>query len=355
MKFSFSCIMHSLLLYLGCTGNKTKQSETKVDSVPCTYVGDTIAYSIVVETDSVTSTSEDGGWAPDEFRSKHYDEWVVVSQAIDIQQNGNGNIDFSKIDKLVRQYIKKKKIRLPLEKCRRIKRIDEICQSKFDISGYDESNLGMHIADGTGRLFTMYVNWLYQREARRVLRKNRMINIDRELKLYTKLNDAFMEVCDSIAYCTAGSGAWVTWSQVQYFSENFNRNMYQAILGAKVETGMELDVPLAQFDRECKAMIYNYQPYEAEQPRDATRIMEKYRKAFHNWYTYRKSVASRLRNGKFKKAYQSITYSNARLHFLHLKNRFNDMGMMSSYMSELCLPENCSNKELLEFNFENKD
>lgn len=353
MKFRLACIMLSSLLIIGCTGNKTQPVKKNTDSVKC---NDTIPDSLkVVETDSATTTSEDGGWAPDQFRAEHYDEWVVVNQAIEIQQNSNGDIDFSKIDKLVREYVKKKNIRLPLDKCKRIGRIKEICNSEFDISGYDLSNMGEHIADGTRRLFNMYVNWLYLDEAKKVLRNKRInINIDKELKLYGKLNDGMSDVCDSIAYCMAGSGSWMAWSKIQDISDNFFQDMYKAILGAKDEPRKGIDVPLDKFDWECKTLIQTYNRYEEDQPKDPAPTVKRFQKAFHEWYAYRKSVASKLRNGNLKKAYQAITYSNARIYFLHLKNRFNDIGMMSSFIEEVCLDENCTNQELLEYNYERK-
>lgn len=89
---------------------------------------------------------DDYDWTPEEFKNEHHDEWVVVKQSINIQQR-EGKIGFNKIDSLVKEYIQTKKIKLPKDKYLQIKKIEDICVTKFDISGYDDSNMGMHIAE----------------------------------------------------------------------------------------------------------------------------------------------------------------------------------------------------------------
>lgn len=330
---------------LCCTGyaqHEDSISQTPEDTIP-----------VVVTADSISLASEDIDWTLDEFKKHHYDEWVVVKQTIDLQQK-KGDSAFPDIDKLVREYIVQKKVRLPSDRCKQIKKIDEICKSKFDLSQYDYSNMGMHIADGTSRTFDMYIDWLYRQEAARLPGDEWCIDIDKELELFGKLNDALYDICDSIAFCMAGSGAWAAWSNIHSLSIDFCTYTYQAVLGVKPDTGRELDVPLDMFDDECAALVKNYKPYEDDQPIDATPIVSRYQATFHRWHAYRKSVAAGLKDRRLKKYYESITYSYARTHLLHLKNRYNDIGMTSSSMAEVCLDYNCSNKELLEYSFEKK-
>ena len=315
-------------------------------------------YQGIEEDSSLVSESDAYDWTPEEFKKEHHDEWVVVKHSIDIQQR-EGDTDFSQIDKLVKDYIVAQKIDQPKDKTLQIKKISEICASKFDIDGYDGSNMGEHIADGTRRLFDMYVNWLYEQEAKKVLEKTKIVDIKKELELYKNLYDATYNLCDSVEGCMGGSGGWVAFSQLHDLTICYEKLMYQVIIGSPIKTGKELDVPLEVFDKECTALIANYEPYEDdpyedEQPKEVAPIVNKYNQAYHSWYEYRKSVASKMSNKKFKEAYNSITYSYPRIYLLHLKNRFSDIGLMSNDMFEVCLDEDCSNKELLEFNYEEK-
>lgn len=296
---------------------------------------------------------DDYDWTPEKFKTDHPDEWAVVRPAINEQQKESG-IDFSQIDILVKGYISKKGISLPADIAGQIKGIEEICISRFDISGYDDTNMGMHIADGTRRLFDMYINWLYEQEAGKINLDKKLIDMEKELSLFQVLNDALYDVCDSVAFCMEGSGGWIAASLIHGLSIDFDKYMNQAIIGITIEKEMGMDVPLDAFDQECQALIDNYHPYEDGQTRDATQIVNRFNHAFHDWYSYRKAIASELEDLQFKKAYESITYSYARTHFLHLKNRYNDIGMMGGDMIELCLDSDCTNEELLEFNYERK-
>lgn len=308
----------------------------------------------IEKSDSDQSASmDDYDWTPEEFKTEHPDEWTVVKPAINVQQR-DGDIDFNEIDILIKDYLVKKKITLPVDKSSQIKTIEKICISQFDISGYDESNMGMHIADGTRRLFEMYINWLYEKEATRTNNDKMLVDLEMEHIKFKCLNDALYDVCDSVASCMSGSGGWVASSQIHDLSIGFCKYMNQAILGETIEKKREMDVPLNLFDEECKALIDNYKPYEDYQPQDPSLIVNRYKIAFHDWYTYRKVVASKFKDSTFKKAYESITYRYARTHFLHLKNRYSDIGLMSNDMVESCLDDDCSNNELLKFNYEKK-
>lgn len=335
-----------LALMFGCSAFTGTKSVRENDS-----------HATHIEEDSTSTKSsvediDEYERVPDEFKAEHPDEWAVVNASINIQQKGE-DIDFGKIDKLVKEYIAKKKIPLPRDVDKRIKCIEDVCRTKFNIEGYDDSNMGLLLANGTSCLFDMYINWLYEKEARKILSRNRLVDIEREQILYNNLNDAMYDVCDSVAFCMGGSGYWYGATQIHNISIGFHKCMYQAILGANLEKKRELDVPLDLFDKECKALNDNYEPLD-DRPKDVSHIVNRFKNAFHSWYAYRKSVAANLRDKSFKKAYESITYSYARIHFLHLKNRFSDIGLMSDDMVELCLTDDCSNQELLDFNYEAK-
>ena len=344
MKYSVLPVLLPLMFMFGCSTNSGTKSENDSDSV-----------AVQMEKDSLSaeSAADDIDWAPEEFKAEHPDEWAVVNSAINIQQM-DGNADFGKIDILVKDYLKKKKISLPTDIVKQIEFIEEVCRTKFDISSYDLSNMGMHVADGTRRLFDSYIDWLYESEAKKVLVRDKFVNIDRELKMYENLNDAIFAVCDSVTFSIAGSGGWIAGAQIHDISIDFHRCLCQAVIGATFEKKCELDVPLDLFDKECEALNDSYDPYDDDQPKDVSHIVNRFKNAFHSWYAYRKSVAASLKDAKFKKAYESITYGFARLHFLHLKNRYSDIGMMDGSMEDLCLKEDCSNKELLDFNYESK-
>lgn len=293
------------------------------------------------ENESVTDPLSSANWIPIEFKEKHYDEWLVVKLALDIQLEGDGCVDCSRIDKLVLDYIAKKGIILPTDSLKRIQEIESICQSKFDVGGYDTSNMGNQIADGMMLVFDFYVSWLYEQEAVRALDRNHLIDLDKELYLYGKLNDALFDVCDSVAQCLDGSQAWMGWHQIKELYTCFETDTYKTILGDCYNKVKEIDSLLDVFDAACEQL-------EAE---DAAGIVERFKMSFHDWYDYRKSVASGMQDGSFKRAYESITNHYGRTHLIHLKNKFNDIGPMSDYVSEHCLQYDCTDGELIGFDF----
>ena len=297
------------------------------------------------------------GWEsaiPESFREEHYEEWKVVYLVDSIFELSGEEVDYAKVDSIVTGYIESEGIGMPSDRCARIRKIDELCKENFDISEYDYSNFGMMVAERTSWQFESYEVWLYGQEARKVLRKTKLVDIEKEMRLYGELNYALFDVCDSVAHAIEGSGSWIAVTGILCMPGIFERSMYRAILGLNPETGNELDVPLDLFDRECRMLVENYKPGYGKEPIDADRVVEKYRKAFHTWYAYRKSVASRLTDAKFKRAYESITYSEARAQLIDLKNRYNNYGVTSDVMLEMCLDKDCSDQELLNFNYEKR-
>lgn len=291
------------------------------------------------------TSKDDIEWAPAEFKNARPMEWDVVNKCINIQQKEVAT-DFTAIDKLVQGYVNLMEIALPTDASMRIKCIEEVCETKFDISGYDDSNWGMHIAAGTCNLFKRYINWLYENEAMKVLAVNKIVDTEREEKLFGALNDAMAVVCDSLAFCMEGSGGWCGWIQIDDIDIDFNKCMYQAIMGVETEKMPEMDVPLELFDAECDLWNKNYASCYEDRPIDVSEKIDRFKNAYHAWYEYRKDVANSLKDSDFKKIYESITYSFARLHFVHLKNRFNDIGMG---WDEECLSDDCTDQELLEY------
>ncbi len=285
--------------------------------------------------------------SPKEFKTEQPDEWVVVNNAIDIQKNDD-TINFRKIDKLVREYISKQNINLPADSVSQIVTIENICKSKFDTFGYDMSEMGMHVADGINRLFAMYINWLYHNEADKVLRKTKIVDLEKELTLYGNLYDAAYNVCDFVALCMSGSGRWCAISHLHFLTLNFNKQMCLAIIHSQTEITKELVVSLDMFDEECQKLI---EFYDAEK---MSHIVNHFKNVFHTRYAHRQSVASKLTDPKFKRAYESITYGNARTLLIYIKNRFVSMRMMSNSEYETCIDDDCSNQELLEFSYEKR-
>lgn len=274
------------------------------------------------------SSSNDSVWAPEGFKTEHPDEWTVVNTAINIQQR-DGETDFAEIDKLVKEYLTKAEIALPSDAAMRIQCIDEVCRGRFDISNYDNSNAGMLIADGSRRLFDKYINWLYEKEARVVLGQNKFVDVEREMELFKGLNDALYDVCDSVAFRMDGSGGWCGASQIEDLSIDYNRCMWQAIMGISSEHSTGSDISLDLFDKECESLNESYEPYDDNQPKDVSEIINRFKSAFHSWYMYRKSVAENLEDENFKTNYESITDNFARIHFIHLKNEFSDIGLQN--------------------------
>lgn len=302
------------------------------------------------------SNRDEYDWTPEEFKKQHYEEWLVVKPAINIQQKQDVAIDFAAIDTLIREYINRNSIKLADNKFEEIVQIEQICKTKFNIQDYDDSNMGMFIADGTRRLFDMYVNWLYQQEAEAYINIAPCIDFDKEFELYTQLNDAVYDICDSVCFKMGGSGAWITSSGIHDIEIDYHRSIYLSVIGAKLPERKTLDVPLELFDKECKMLADGYVPLDEDvMPAiDPYSLVNRYRSAFYEWYNYRQAQANTISDAKIKADYEVVTYSFARKHFLHLKNRFNDIGMMNDEMLEICLNDSCSNQELLEFNYEVK-
>ena len=217
MTAKYSFLLCLMALCIGCGGNKAEISKAEKDTVQ----------SEITDSCSKDSVDIDIDWTPEEFKKEHYDEWVVVKQAIDIQQK-RGDIDYSKIDSLVKEYIHTKNIAMPANRYLRIKKIEQICTDSFDISGYDGGNMGEHIADGTSRLFTMYVNWLFASETRKANRTN--INLRKEESMADSVLSAFYDCCDSIGGRFQGSGGWTGWSLIHWMGIDFKKSMYIAIL-----------------------------------------------------------------------------------------------------------------------------
>lgn len=328
-----------LSLCFGC-GNKTG---TKADS----------CNSIQTENDTlVVNDRNDHDWAPEEFKKEHYDEWLVVKPAINIQQQ-KGEINFSQIHKLVEGYINKKKISLPKDKYQRILKIEEICRSRFDISGYDDSNMGMHIADGTAELFEEYVNWLLLQEANKAKRIG--INLTKEEEVLQPLMDAFYMCCDSIGYAFGGSGGWMGSTEVYRIQISFRRSMYEAIICPKTSKELPYLLTPKHFEEECKLRIANYKKDwdEATEPEMVKTYLDNYALAIKNWLLFRSMVEAKLTDNNLKNRYSYITRKFAREQYIHLKNEFGDIGICSASMYDECyLHLDCTDEAMLSYNYE---
>ena len=79
--------------------------------------------------------------------------------------------------------------------------------------------------------------------------------------------------------------------------------------------------------------------------KEAQNLLNRYCTAMQEWLQYRSRIERRISNPVLKADYSYITRSFARKQYIHLKNRFNDI-------DEACLKEDCSDKEMLRYSFE---
>lgn len=337
------CLLFFVALCISCNIKKDYDSLVKTDYVDTELDNDS----------SSVSDMDDYDWTPEEFKNEHHDEWVVVKQSIDIQQRED-KIDFNQIDRLVKEYIRTQKINLPTDKYLQIKKIEDICVTKFDISGYDDSNMGMHIADGTSRLFEEYVNWLLAQEAKKI--KNTAIDFQEEEKMLEIVMDAFTSCCDTIGGAFQGSGGWTGHAQVYRIEKDFKKSMYIAILKPQTHKTQPLLLTPKHFKEECEARIMNYKQDEWEDSPSSKTVkilIDGYCLAIKQWLEYRNKVEKQISNPVLKADYAYITRSFARKHYIHLKNVFGDIGMCSASMYDECyLHLDCSDNDMLNYSYE---
>jgi len=328
----------------GCAGNTSTRTMVDNDSI-----------TIHIDEDSLSSMSsmDDYDWTPEEFKIEHPDEWAVVKPAINVQQR-DGDIDFTKIDTLVQSYIKQKSIVLPKEAYLRIQKIEEICQSKFDISGYDESNMGMNIADGTARLFEDYVNWLLSSEAKKTCIP--CINLKEEEDMVKIAMDAFISCCDTIGYAFQGSGGWHGYSEISRIEKNFKKSMYIAVLKPQIHRSLPFLLTPKHFKAECNLRAVNYKPDEWEEsptPQKVKSLLTHFYLATNQWLEYRHGTELQITDSILKSEYSFITRTFAKELYIHLKNKFEDIGLCSASMYDECyLHLDCTDEEMLSYNYE---
>lgn len=327
MKHEIASILIPLVLCTGCSGNRDGNitSQTAEDSLDM-MIDSIITAEFDSDTTSVAEEEDGYDWTPEKFREQHHDEWVVVKQAIDIQQTGK-EVDYGKIDKLVRDYVRLKNIQLPADRYKQILKIEEICKQRFDISGYDDSNMGMHVADGTERLFEGYVNWLLEAAARKV--KGSGINFAKEEEMVEDLMDVFYDCCDSIGRAFDGSGGWMGVAQVVRIKENFMKSMYAAVLAPSDHGTPPALVAPKQFEDVCEEQIRNYKAEDEwmSSPQTVKRLLEQYAAAMSAWLEYRQQAVQHITSPKLKAEYNHLTHTFAKEHFTHLQNEFHDIGL----------------------------
>lgn len=346
ISLKYICLLFFVAICISCTNNTASESQSQSDTLNIGHDRDS---SSVIGMD-------DYDWTPEEFKNEHHAEWVVVKQSIDIQQRED-EIDFNEIDSLVKEYINTKKINLPKDKYHQIKKIEDICVTKFDISGYDDSNMGMHIADGTARLFEEYVNWLLAQEAMKV--KTTGIDFQKEEKMLESVMAAFASCCDTISFAFQGSGGWMGYAEVYRIEKNFKKSMYEAVLNPQSHKDQPFLLTPKHFKKECEARIINFKQGDWDDLEDAPstktvkQLIDGYYFAMKQWLEYRGSVERQISNPKMKADYAYITRSFAREQYIHLKNVFGDIGICSTTMYEDCyLHLDCSDNEMLSYSYE---
>lgn len=336
-------LLFIVTLCISCNNKKDNDSQVETGMIDTELDNDS----------SSVSGMEEHDWLPEEYKNEHHDEWVVVKQCIDIQQ-GESGIDFNEIDRLVKEFIHTQKINLPTDKYLQIRKIEDICVTKFDISGYDDSNMGMYIADGTSRLFEEYVNWLLAQETKKI--KNTGIDIQEEYKMLEIVMNAFISCCDTIGGAFEGSGGWNGYSQVEQIGKDFKKATCVAILNPQSHNVQPLLLTPKHFKDECEARIKNYKQKGGEEtPSSKTvkSLIDKYYLAMKQWLEYRDRVEKQISNPELKAEYAYITRSFAREQYIHLKNVFGDMGMCSASMYDECyLHLDCSDNEMLHYSYE---
>ncbi|WP_407404914.1 hypothetical protein [Sodaliphilus sp.] len=343
-----------LLVYAGmalalcsCIGKTGTQENTGVAAV-----NDSVATNNVA-----AGNGEDDGesyWLPEQFKKEHPQEWDVVNMCMQEQQK-EGDVDFSVIDKHVSKYLTDTGIKLSKDRVKAIEQVEKVCNEKFDFSKYQsDDNMSMLVSSGTKSLFADYVTWLYEQEARRMFAKNKSINIDKELKMYRALSKALYDMCDQVVLCTEGSGGWVVSEQLGEEDKAFERGLFTAILGGKFEERPGIDAALGIFDRELKDVVEDYNQINESRSKNNASIANKYRTAFHQWVSYRRSIPVKLADKALKQKYMSLTHSVIRTHLIHLKNHYNDLGLTSPSLADICLNDDCTNDELLQFDWNEK-
>lgn len=325
-----------LLFFTGCNSNRIDKVNIEEES---TLLTDTIG----------NDEFSDYVWPPVKFKQEHPDEWRLVAQATD------GETDFSKIDNLVREYIHFKNIEIPADKYLQIQKIEEICQNKFDIRDYDDTNYGMHAANNTWILFDEYVIWLLAQETSKD--KTSGINFSEEEHMLNDLMEAFTNCCDSIGYAFDGSGGWLGYVNLNIIKNNFKKSMYAALLKPQIHQKQPLLLTAKHFQDECNARIRNYNPNnnpELPPSKTVKKLLDEYVASMEKWLQFRNKVESQITKPALKSEYSNITRIFAREHFIHLKNEFADIGMYSESMYEECyLHLDCTDEAMLSYSYEN--
>lgn len=338
-KHRLISLLFILVGFISCT-SKTNEKSSQEETT-----------NVVVENDSsIIADEELIDWTPQGFKEEHFDEWQVVCPSIGIQQGDS--MDFGKIDKLVRDYICKKTIALPKDPYLQIIRIEQICKDSFDISEYDYSNMGAHIADGTARLFEMYINWLMENAAQK---RTKEIDYKKEHEMLNIVMDAFYPCCDSIGWAFEGSGGWHGHAEVHRIELKFMRNMYEMVLAKPKFTKMPFLLTPEHFRKECDARTINYKQLDEEftSPQRVKEMLDDYYIATKKWLEYRSEVEKHLKNSELKLVYSYNTRIFAKELYVHLKNKFYDIGMVSESMYEQCyLHLDCSDEEMLNYSYE---
>lgn len=259
-----------------------------------------------------------------EWKNSHHDEWLVVKQSLDIME-GNCYVDYKKIDKLVRTYISKKHIGLSADKREQIKIIKDICESKFDIRGYDETNAGMHIAENIALMYEKYINWLLANEVEKI--EGTGICMQEEDSLLNNVMATYYNCCDSIGNAFEGTMGWVFKTSVDRIKIDFKRSMYMAMLTPQSPSNMPLLLTSKHFKEECERQIRSFGAdssctlsYDRKQD-----LLDDYLNAITDWIEYRDKVDKNISDKKLRKNYTYLTRSFAWEQYGHLKAAFNDI------------------------------
>lgn len=308
--------------------------------------------------DFYDSSKEQQYNTPSEFRVKHPDEWLVIEMHNKLEYDRYSkeiydSTYYAELDKLVKAYICKKNIEISSNKCRRLKQIEKICKRKFDISKYCYTTFHINYSIGLRGDFETYINWLYLQEANSLPNEKRFVDFKTEVEMFKNLNDAAYDMCDKIHLNSDG----LTRGDFSDIQAKFERSLFKSTIGYSIEEQYAPEDIFLILLYECNLLIEEYDPnnYIGDDVlQDATPVVTEFRLAYNKWYKYRQSVASSITDYKIWTAYESLTCKYARIHLIHLKNRYNDIGMTSGSIEKICLKYDCSNEELVRYNYKQR-
>ena len=279
-----------------------------------------------------------------DFRRNHTKEWNVLNQCKACGEN------YSKVDTLVREYIRSEGINLPENKYQQIEKIHEICDSCFYTYGDLDSGPTAEWVGENYLLFKKYNAWLLRSEAYKV--SGTGINLQDELTRIKPVIDALRECCSALS----GTGWYRSYGphMIASFQIRFEIDMYKCVLNPQPHDTMPFRLTARYFQNESAARMRGYSRakdrghYDGIALKSIQRLLDQYCTSIKKWMDYRNHIVVGIANPAIRVEYSFITRSAAKELYVHLKNAFFDLNV-DSYDGDWLLPIDCSDKEMLEY------